>query len=87
MMDATTGLTCAGIDGAQNGVYLPGPKAPADAPEAYHRNLHNPEYLNEVLKQFKDANTEQEWLEAWERIRTGLQNNTLPGVRPRPPGK
>jgi A nuclease family of the HNH/ENDO VII superfamily with conserved AHH len=75
------------IDGAQNGVYLPGPNASTDASETYHRNLHNPEYRREIESRFEFVTTREEALAAWEQIRTELENGTFPGTRPRPLAK
>ena len=81
-----TRLAELGIDlnDAANGVWLPGPKAPEDATEAYRRRLNNDEYNNAVDQVFRGVANRQDALAALERIESRLKDGSFPGVRPRP---
>jgi hypothetical protein len=72
------------LNDAANGVWLPGPKAPADAQEAYHRRLNNTKYNNAVEEALRDVTNKQQAEDTLQRIKTQLQRNNFPGVRPRP---
>jgi A nuclease family of the HNH/ENDO VII superfamily with conserved AHH len=79
-------LVALGIDlnDAANGVWLPGPKAPEDAPEAYHRRLNNSDYNEAVAGIFDGVASREEALVALRDISNQLRDGNFPGVRPRP---
>ncbi len=72
------------LDSAVNGIWLPGPNAPLNAPEAYHRTLNNDVYNKTVLDEFKDVNDQARAITILADIAEQLKSGTFPGVRPRP---
>ena len=85
-MDALrTRLVTLGINlnDAANGVWLPGPNAPQDATEAYHRRLNNADYNDAVIASFKGVANQEAAAAILKDVRSQLQNGTFPGVRPR----
>lgn len=72
------------INDAANGVWLPGPNANADAPEAYHPRLNNRVYNNAVAEALERVTTKDAAISALDRIARKLKEGDYPGVRPRP---
>ena len=72
------------LNNAANGVWLPGPNAPEDVIEAYHRRLNNKVYNKAVADAFVQVTNKEDALDTLARIRSQLENAKLPGVRPRP---
>ncbi|MCY7317077.1 MAG: AHH domain-containing protein [Rubrivivax sp.] len=70
---------------AANGVWLPGPDAPLDAPGAQHRQLNNGGYNNAVVEAFRGVTTPERAREVLQDIRTLLQKggDAFPGIRSR----
>jgi hypothetical protein len=73
------------LNDAANGVWLPGPDAPVEAPEAYHRRLNNRDYNEAVVRAFDEVTTLQEAKDVLSRIGSLLQQGgaRFPGIRPR----
>ena len=72
------------LNAAANGVWLPGPKAPVSATEAYHRRLNNPEYNDAVNRALSEVTSGEQALAALKDIGNQLKDGSFPGVRPRP---
>jgi hypothetical protein len=86
-MDAVRAkLKALGLDlnDAANGVWLPGHRADPNAPEAYHPRLNNDVYNDTVANALKDLTNLQAAIRVLADIRSQLQANDFPGVRPRP---
>ncbi len=67
-----------------NGVWLPGPSASVDAPEAYHRTLNNDAYNKAIIDLFRDVSTANDAVDVLFNIAARLRSGNFPGVRPRP---
>lgn len=75
------------INDAVNGAWLPGPKADADAPGAYHPRLNNDMYNGAIIAEFSRVITREDAIGVLSDIKTQLQEGDFPGVRPRPQPK
>jgi A nuclease family of the HNH/ENDO VII superfamily with conserved AHH len=78
---AALGLT--NLNQAINCVWLPGPNAPADATEAYHRRLNNDDYNDAVINEFRNVTTLDQVKDVLNDISDKLRRNAFPGARPR----
>lgn len=72
------------LNDAENGVWLPGPNASADAEEAYHRTLNNADYFRAVIAAFEPVTTLDQAKAVLKDIGSQLQNADFDGVRDRP---
>lgn len=71
------------LNDAVNGVWLPTSRSAEGAPGAYHPRLNNDEYNRAIEQAFRNVTTRQDAEATLRDIKTQLQNETFPGVRPR----
>jgi A nuclease family of the HNH/ENDO VII superfamily with conserved AHH len=72
------------LNSAANGVWLPGPNAPVDAPEAYHRTLNNRDYNEAVISELSQATSRDDAIRILADIAHRLRERDFPGATGRP---